>query len=742
MMLKRWRDAFARDPQRAVTDLISGRAGLGGAVRLGVPEFLAQEFGGSTEGDSQALVKRDALDTTLLDWLQQMVDGDAPAQIRRLGAQVYARRLCDALVAVQWLVLPKALADLRTRREWWFDRLYPWRLSSARDPGLELRRALTLEQQDQSLLSLWLRLADDPRDEYYAVALAGLQGMPEAGDGAAIQQHCLHAALRHAALKVDIGQARSEFNHEYAALRARYPRPPAQWESTLRAVQQAVERSLPGRVGHELKDKLFPKRREGKAPVQPAGRRRVGIVLAPVGWPTKATLETDIDTRKGSGEKLATRLIDICEQDLAFARHSGDSYFFTRTLHKLGTKLLDSFALSTPTLERLGHLVEESLIWEPLNPYFWMLLSQWFGARGSQDLREWALRETTRLFPNNEPARVELARLLIRRGEPHWGEAEQLLRAVVGFSPRHEHSRVELARLLIRRGEPHWGEAEQLLRATMGFSPRHEHSRLILAALLHRRGAAHHAESRGLLEAILKHNPANAPARQLMTAWFAADGEAMLPASDGTLDDSYWAALEQVDVNTVPPVVSEPAAKITPALWQAMQRLRGRGEFQTAFMATLSAPGFTPDATALPERLTSAAERGDPLAGLYVQWLAPSTVLEPPPSAWAWRACRLWQSGCADAAVWQNLVIEFPEHKAATKFMQSQTMRDDPSVQQQFDRLREQLAQENQSALSTEQAFVLSWTGPGAVVDSGKVFDLLHCAAVAPPEFEGQRLAA
>jgi hypothetical protein len=335
----------------------------------------------------------------------------------------------------------------------------------------------------------------------------------------------------------------------------------------------------------------------------------------------------------------------------------------------------------------------------------------------------------------------------------------------------------------MRRGEQHWGEAEQLLRAVVGFSPRNEHSRLILATLLYRRGAVHHAESKHLLETILAGSPANEPARQLMVQWFETDHEAVPVSSDWMPDDTDYETFEQADADTAPapasdafiddsyelaslvpqsgipattpatlaagpsdssatPVVSPPVAPITPAFWQAMQRLRGRGELQTAFMATVTAPGFTPDATALPERLTSAAERGDPLAGFYTQWLAPSTALEPPPSAWAWRACRLWQSGCADTAVWQGLLIEFPEHKAATKFVQSQAMGDDPSVQQQLVRLREQLAQENRSALSVEQALVLDWTAPEVVVDAGKVFDLLHCAAVAPPEFERQRLAA
>ena len=396
---------------------------------------------------------------------------------------------------------------------------------------------------------------------------------------------------------------------------------------------------------------------------------------------------------------------------------------------------------------------------------------------------EQLLRVVMGFSPRHEHSRVELARLLMRRGELHWGEAEQLLRAAMGFSPRHEHSRVELARLLMRRGEQHWGEAEQLLRVVMGFSPRHEPSRLILALLLHRRGVAHHAESKYLLEAILAANPSNVPARQLMVQWFETDHEAMPVSSDWILDDTDYETFEQEDFDTAPvpasdaviddsyglsdlvpqsgiptktpvtlaagpsdtpaaSVVLTPAAPIAPALWRSIQRIQSRSELQTAFMATLTAPGFTPDGTALPERLTNAAERGDPLAGLYVQWLAPSTTLEAPPSAWAWRACRLWQRGCAEATVWQNLLIEFPEHKSATKFVQSQVMRDDSSVQQQLGRLREQLAQENRLALSAEQALVVEWTAPGVVVDSGKVFDLLHCAAVTPPEFEGQRLAA
>ena len=39
-MSDRWFEAFRRDPEKAVADLFSGRAGLGSGMRLDVPELL------------------------------------------------------------------------------------------------------------------------------------------------------------------------------------------------------------------------------------------------------------------------------------------------------------------------------------------------------------------------------------------------------------------------------------------------------------------------------------------------------------------------------------------------------------------------------------------------------------------------------------------------------------------------------------------------------------------------------
>jgi hypothetical protein len=334
---------------------------------------------------------------------------------------------------------------------------------------------------------------------------------------------------------------------------------------------------------------------------------------------------------------------------------------------------------------------------------------------------------------------------------------------------------VELARLLIQRGEAHWDEAERWLREVAGFSARSEHSRLVLAALLYRRGPGHRAEALQPLEGILRGNPFNAPAQKLMAKWFESHGKEIALELDLASDDSEWAqrlndpqesqpsvdlslegpyggagpAPQQATLAAPPPPIHQraepsaasaapPSAPVTPALWQTMQRLRGRGELQAAFMAALTTPGFIPDVTPVPERLAQAAARGDLLAGLYVQWLCPSTALEPPPYAWAWRACRLWQGACLEAVVWQALAVEFPQHRIATLALQSRVVVGDPDVQKRVDKLRERLAQESAESLSAEHVCALSLMSQDTTVDSGAVLALLHCGAVAAPEFEGR----
>ena len=105
-------------------------------------------------------------------------------------------------------------------------------------------------------------------------------------------------------------------------------------------------------------------------------------------------------------------------------------------------------------LARVGDWIEEALRWEPNNEFIWTFWADCLAWQGREKHQEWVLREAVRLFPDNAPSSVELARLLMRRGEAHWREAEHWLREAAQRNPDNEASRVELARLLMEFSSP------------------------------------------------------------------------------------------------------------------------------------------------------------------------------------------------------------------------------------------------------------------------------------------------
>ena len=159
-----WLEAFRLDPDRAVGDLFNGRAGTSSDLRLDLPELLHQTF------PPQRVNERARLDEALWTWLLGMRESQE-AEVDRLGFAVYGKRLCDALVALQLLELPRTRSRLREDLDAWLRWLRPLRLAPERDPALECLRLVTLDQPDDGDAALWLRLAEDPRPEYLSVAL-------------------------------------------------------------------------------------------------------------------------------------------------------------------------------------------------------------------------------------------------------------------------------------------------------------------------------------------------------------------------------------------------------------------------------------------------------------------------------------------------------------------------------------------------------------------------------------------
>ena len=615
-----WLEAFRRDPHRAIADLFSGRAGASSDLRLDVPELLYQQFPTDMAGE------REQLDDALGSWLSDMRE-DYASQVKRLGFPVYGKRVGDALVALQLLDLPQTRDRIRADTGAWLRRLSPLRLAPERDPGLECFRLLTRGQPDARHMALWLRLATDPRPEYLTVALAGLRLLPNQGNARKNQVLMLQALLRHAVnIHREAGKASAFFNRHLSALRGLFPRGPQHWN-------RALDEALDGFLEHteepvapivkELAGSLRADARTGSQ----AKRRRPSSGKARM--PTPATreewsdLKSDVLGSDHRPEMLARRLFEILERNHDYAEATGVSHFFVRTLHNVGTTLLERHRLGSADVARFGVMIERALVWEPANPYCWMLWAEWFKAQGHGDAQEATLREMVRLFPNNVPARVELARLLIVYGDTCWDEAEHHLRSAMNRDPGDGHPYVVMARLLALRDRG--AKAEAMLA---GFLGRHPDDAIARESLDRLRAGAH------------------------------------FDTATATSENVRDSEIQEGGGNGDPPMPPPGAPQ------ELLRRGRLAGEFSRALIAAgrgLAAPT---------DRIRQESRKGDPLAGFYSQWLMPEETPEGPPHAWAWKACRYWQES-AGPDRWRHLAEQFPEAARETEFLRVLAVPDD-----------------------------------------------------------------
>ena len=598
-----WIEAFHRDSGKAVADLFSGRAGAGSDLRLDVPELLYQQFPPSLTDE------RTQLDDALGTWLSDMREGYA-SQVERLGFSVYGKRVGDALIALQLLDLPRTRGRIRADTGAWLGWLSPLRLAPERDPALECFRLLTRGQPDARHTALWLRLAADPRPEYLTVALAGLRLLPNQDDARKNQALMLQALLRHAVrTHHEAGAARTFFNRHFAALRGLFPRGPQHWNPILNEALKGFLEHTDELIAAELADVLR---------TSPQARRRrpsSGKARMPPAKEEWVDLKKKILCSDHRPETLARWLFQILERNHHYAEATGVSYNFVLTLHNLGTKLLERHVLGSADMARFGMMIERALVWEPSNPYCWMLWAEWFRVQDRRDAHEATLREMLRLFPSNLPARVELARLLIAHGDDHWDEAEHHLWSAMDRDPNNGHSRVVMARLLVLRGR--------------------------------------RAEAEAMLAGFLERAPDNATARKSLDRLRAAYPGAAASA----FDDAGDFAIQEGDDRDGPPIAP-------PGPLRELLRRGGlAGEFSRARIAVGRGRAAPPT-----DRIRQESRKGDPLAGFYSQWLMPAETPEGPPHAWAWRACRHWQ-GSAGPDDWQGLAMQFPEAAPETEFL-------------------------------------------------------------------------
>lgn len=670
-MSDQWFKAFRQDPQMAVRDLFTGRAGVGSSMRLDVPETLRLWF------PPTLAEERAQLDDALLAWLLEMRENYA-SQVERLRFSVYGKRVGDALIALQLLDLPQTREAIRENLEDWLSWLMPLRLAPERDPALECLRFLTRDQPDTGYMPIWLRFAADGRAEYLTVALAGLRLLPNGGNARKNQVLMLQALLRHASTAFhEVNDARRFFDQQFAAVRGLFPRNPRHWNPVLGEALRDFPVRMQTQIAKELLDNLREGSRHG------VSARRGSVSKMPASEQARKSLLNDILNPRQEPHGLVQRLLEILEQNHKYALATGDSYFFVRTLSNLGSKLLEHHTLDASGMSRFGLMIERALTWEPANPYCWMLWAQWFQVQGQRDAEEAILREMLRMFPQDVPAYVELARLLIWRGEAHWQEAEHYLRRALRQDPDNDHAHVVMVRLFRLRGK--LDDAEEL--------PKH------LLAQNH-----DNIETRDALD-ILRHG---------------------LPTDRSTLPDidplsvaeerGHYEGVRKVPANS---------------LDEILRRGNLAGEFSRARIANGDAVKTT--------LIRQESRLGDSLAGFYSQWLQLDDTPECPPHAWAWEACRHWQKSAAPEA-WRDLAKRFPEAATETDFLFSLACPESADSESRRDRYRtEEGAQARPVDILMRQ---MSEAWQQLAPDNTSQYErdeaactVMACAAAAAPEF-------
>ena len=551
--------------------------------------------------------ERVQLDDALLAWLVSMRESYT-SQVERLGFPVFSKRVVDALIALQLLGLPQARAEIRDSVDAWLCWLSPLRLAPERDPALECHRLLTQGQPDRRHAATWLRLAADVRAEYLTVALAGLRQLPNRGDAKKNQVLMVQALLHHATTTAhDVNGALEFFKPGLGALRGRYPLGRRHWDSVLEEALPRFQHQVSSQIATNLVAKL-QKRKPANQRHPLSSRRRL-----PASEQERKALLSDIGDAQDRPERLAQRLFAILEKNDHYALATGNSFPFVRTLCYLGREMLERHRLGASDMYRFGAMIERALALEPANPHCWMLWAQWHQVQGRWNAEEAILREMLRVFPRDVPSHVELARLLIWRGEEYWQEAESFLRWTLGQDPNSGHAHVVLAHLQSSRGQLERAEAT--------------------------------------LAGFLADHPGNEAARNFLDRLRAGQYTAQVPPSADTLRHASQRA------DTVGDTASAASA---------LREVERRGSLAAEFSRAQLTNGKAPQTT----RIRQESREGDPLAGFYSQWLQLEDTPECPPHAWAWDACRHWQQGALPEA-WRDLAERFPEAASETDFLRS-----------------------------------------------------------------------
>ena len=425
-----WLDTFARDPVAAFGDLLAGFARIPPYERADAPDAARMLFGPLPSDDPVRMLLGEAI----LGWLAQRRHEAPPAD--RPALQHWVAEICEAFEIVAFLEVTDAAAVLRRQYVIWNEWSSAFSLAPSRDAHAEYWRMLALTQpfvdragatnDPNGLAPLWLDICRQagaalPK-RYLNIGLLGLRRLPAAVRGTEVPWI---AGLAHWAMARNPTEA--EFKAQWLALKPFYPRAPNHWcqlVGRLLATTTYRSQDIEAPAWWGCDPDFAPLRRENfrrtGEPVRNPGSAALNPVLLRIGEPW-ARIENAVDRH--------------LQAELRFVQATGDSHYFVRSMHALGTALIETQADQPQARARKAQaLAMEGLEWEPYNRHLWSLWSDALAAEGALDAAEQVDWESIRRDPENAEYRNQLATLLAdTRGRPV--EAEALLRDTIAACP-------------------------------------------------------------------------------------------------------------------------------------------------------------------------------------------------------------------------------------------------------------------------------------------------------------------
>jgi hypothetical protein len=485
-----WLDEFVQSPVRGFGDLLAGYAQIAPYERADAPDAARMLFGGLPADDDARL----ALGPAIVTWLEQR-RREVPPQ-GRPRQQRWVREICEAFEIIALLDVADAALPLRQRFVTWNEWAGRFVLTAARDARAEYWRMLALtqpavarmatEQALPDLTPLWLEICrrsdSDLSHRYLSIGLLGLRRVAVAPNGS---EAPWIAGLAQWAMEHD--PSPEKFQAEWLALKPLYPRSDRRWRELIGHLLETTPFRDAGIKAPAwwLGDRDF-------APMQRDNFRLTGSSLhAPV-WDTAVH---EIDHLHSSWDRMERWIDSWLPRHRAYMAATGDSHYFVRSVHGLGTRLVRNDGDQPHARARKAQdLAREGLTWEPFNRHLWSLWREALQAGGALEAAELVGWEWVRRDPDHPDARTQLATLLagpLNRPTA----AEMLLRETIATFPNNAFARCQLAELLIAVDRVDAAEAE--VAAAFAAGAVGEATYALLARL-----RSHRGDSQAAMEAV------------------------------------------------------------------------------------------------------------------------------------------------------------------------------------------------------------------------------------------------